>query len=59
MGENKREGGQKGVCLLSSTFLNFCANPILGLTATEERKTRLINVVMQVSSPSSPSSFHP
>lgn len=26
MGENKREGRQKGVCLLS-TFLNFRANP--------------------------------
>jgi hypothetical protein len=41
MGENKREGGQKGVCLLSSTFLNFRANPILGLTATEEARRDL------------------
>ena len=34
--ENKREEGQKGVGWFSSTSLNFHANSILGLTATEE-----------------------
>jgi hypothetical protein len=58
MEENKREGGEKGMCLLSSTLLNFRVNPILGLTATEGGKMQLINVAMQVRSPSCPSLFH-
>jgi hypothetical protein len=58
MGERISEKEDKKVCLLSLTFLNFCANSILGPTATEEGKTRLINVVMQVCPPPSPSPFH-
>jgi hypothetical protein len=57
MGENKREGRYKCVCLLPLTFLKIRTNPILGPTATEEGKTRPI-MVMQVRPPSSPSSFY-
>ena len=50
MVEHKGDGGY----LLSPTFLNFRANPTLGITAMEEGKTRLINVVTQVRPPPSP-----
>lgn len=54
MGENKREGGQKGVLVV----VNIRANPILGLAATEESKMQLINVAMQVRPLPSTSLFH-